>query len=86
MAAAGRAHPDSSVRLVLTGDGGGTRLVALSPAAPAGRVAAEITMPAERFCRLLAGRLTSPLTSAEIDGDRGAAADFLTVAATMGCD
>jgi hypothetical protein len=86
MLAAGRAHPDTSVRLVLTGDGGGTRLVALAPQPAAGRVAAEISMPAERFCRLLAGRLVSPLASAEIDGDRGVAADFLTVAATMGCD
>lgn len=86
LAAAGRAHPARSVRLVLTGDGGGARLVALSPAPPTGAVAAEISMPVERFCRLLAGRLADPLTGAEISGDRAVATDFLTVAATMGCD
>ncbi|SNT63230.1 TIGR03083 family protein [Asanoa hainanensis] len=85
MVAAGREHPGSAVRLVLTGDGGGTQLVRLSPA-PGSAVAAEVSMPAERFCRLLAGRLTSPLHSADVGGDRDVATDFLTVAATMGCD
>ncbi|GIF62117.1 hypothetical protein Ais01nite_01520 [Asanoa ishikariensis] len=85
MVAAGREHPGTAVRLVLTGDGGGTRLVRLSPASGSA-VAAEISMPAERFCRLLAGRLTSPLHSADVGGDRDVATDFLTVAATMGCD
>ena len=47
---------------------------------------AEISLPAERFCRLLAGRLTGSSTSAEVDGDPDAVHDFLTVAATMGCD
>ncbi|MEV0714459.1 maleylpyruvate isomerase family mycothiol-dependent enzyme [Asanoa sp. NPDC050611] len=84
MAAAGRAHPGKAVHLVLTGPGAGTRQIALAPASAPAAVAAGITLPAERFCRLLAGRLTS--AGAEIDGDRGVAVDFLTVAATMGCD
>ncbi|GIF73390.1 hypothetical protein [Asanoa siamensis] len=86
MAAAGRARPAWAVRLVLTGPGGGTRLVDLAPTAAPGTVVAEVTMPAERFCRLVAGRLASAPDSAEIGGDRGAAVDLLTVAATMGCD
>jgi uncharacterized protein (TIGR03083 family) len=87
LGASGRAHPAKAIRLVLTGGGGGTRLVDLSPTSPpAGTVVAEIRMPAERFCRLLAGRLTGPSTGAEISGEPGAANDFLTVAATMGCD
>jgi hypothetical protein len=87
MAAAGRAHPAEAIRLALTGAGGGIRLVGLSPASPAaGAVVAEVSLPAERFCRLLAGRLTGSPAVAEIGGDPVAAADFLAVAATMGCD
>ncbi|MFI7541865.1 hypothetical protein [Actinoplanes sp. NPDC049599] len=87
LAAAGRAHPGRAVRLALTGEGGGIHLVGLSPAAPTGgAVVAEISLPAERFCRLLAGRLTGPAAHAEIGGDPAVAADFLAVAATMGCD
>jgi uncharacterized protein (TIGR03083 family) len=85
--ASGRAHPAKALRVVLTGDGGGIRLVELSPTGRrAGTVVAEIRMPAERFCRLLAGRLGASSPGAEISGERGAANDFLTVAATMGCD
>ena len=89
MDAAGRAHPDKAIRLVLTGAGGGPRLVDLSAVGPApGTVVAELSLPAERFCRVLAGRLVAPSTNAEIEieGDSSAANDFLTVAATMGCD
>ena len=85
--ASGRAHPAKAIRMVLTGDGGGIRLVDLSPIGPPARtVVAEIRMPAERFCRLLAGRLAGSSPGAEISGESGAANDFLTVAATMGCD
>ncbi|MBM2615018.1 maleylpyruvate isomerase family mycothiol-dependent enzyme [Actinoplanes sp. LDG1-06] len=69
-----------AVSLVLTGDGGGTHLA--GPGAPA----AEVTLPAERFCRLLAGRLTADTAGAVVAGDPVAAHTFLTVAATMGCD
>jgi uncharacterized protein (TIGR03083 family) len=87
MDAAGRAHPHRAIRLALTGEGGGIRLVDLSATSPTpGTVTAEISLPAERFCRLLAGRLDASSSNAEIDGDSSAANDFLTVAATMGCD
>ena len=87
MAAAGRGHPAKAIELALTGDGGGRRLVGLSPANPAGGdVVAEISLPADRFCLLLAGRLAGPHLEAEVDGDRVIAGDFLAVAATMGCD
>jgi len=87
MESAGRAHPAEAIRLALTGAGGGVRLVGLSPQSPAaGVVVAEVSLPAERFCRLLAGRLAGAPAIAEIGGDPEAAADFLTVAATMGCD
>jgi uncharacterized protein (TIGR03083 family) len=87
MDAAGRAHPFKAIRLVLTGMGGGTRLANLSTASPAcGTVVAELSLPAERFCRILAGRLVASPTNAEVDGDVRAATDFLTVAAMMGCE
>ena len=85
METAGRAHPHKAIRLMLTGDGGGSRVVDLSPTA-AGVVVAEISLPAERFCRLVAGRLAGSPTGAEVDGDPDVVHDFLTVAATMGCD
>jgi uncharacterized protein (TIGR03083 family) len=87
MDAAGRAHPCKAIRVVLTGVGGATRLVNLSAASRApGTVVAELSLPAERFCRLLAGRIVASSTNAEVDGDFSAANDFFTVAATMGCD
>jgi uncharacterized protein (TIGR03083 family) len=87
MDAAGRAHPDKAIRVVLTGEGGGTRTVNLSAARPApGTVVAELSLPAERFCRLLAGRLVPSSADVEIDGDSGAVSDFSAVAATMGCE
>ncbi|WP_158294211.1 hypothetical protein [Kribbella sp. VKM Ac-2568] len=87
MESAGRAHPYKAMRVVLTGVGGGTRLVDLSAASPTpGTVVVELSLPAVSFCRLLAGRLIAPSAEVEIDGDSSAANDFLTVAATMGCD
>jgi uncharacterized protein (TIGR03083 family) len=86
MDAAGRAHPYQAVRLVLTGVGGGIRLVGLASSPAPGSVVAELSLPAERFCRMIAGRLVPSPANVEINGDAGAAADFLTVVATMGCD
>lgn len=86
MDAAGRAHAYEAVRVVLTGEGGGTRLVDLSASSAPGTEVAQLSMSAERFCRLVAGRLTASSANVEIGGDSGAANDFLTVAATMGCD
>jgi uncharacterized protein (TIGR03083 family) len=87
MDAAGRGHPDAAVRLQLTGPGGAEHTVplsALTPAPPA--PAAEVRLPAERFGRLLAGRVPVTATVAEITGDRALATDMLAVAATLGCD
>jgi uncharacterized protein (TIGR03083 family) len=89
MDAAGSGHPHRALRLVLTGPGGIRRQVPLSaasPVAPAGEVVAEVTMPAVRFCRLLAGRVPVAEAGAEAGGDPVAVAHFLSVAVTMGCD
>jgi uncharacterized protein (TIGR03083 family) len=85
MDAAGHGCPHQAVRLVLTGPGGGERQVALSATAP-GAVVAEVTMPAERFCRLLAGRVPAAEAGAQTRGDPAAVAHILAVAVTMGCD
>jgi uncharacterized protein (TIGR03083 family) len=87
MDAAKRAHPGKAVRLELTGPGGGGHTVPLSARGgePPGPVA-EVRLPAERFGRLLAGRVPVTGRVAEISGHRPAALDLLTVAATLGCD
>jgi uncharacterized protein (TIGR03083 family) len=89
MDAAGAGHPHQAIRLVLTGAGGGERQVPLSAAVPSpdtGDVVAEVTLPAVRFCRLLAGRIPVAEAGAETRGDPAAVAHFLAVAVTMGCD
>jgi uncharacterized protein (TIGR03083 family) len=88
MDAAGRGRPHQVIRLTLTGPGGGERLVALSAATPTtgSTVVAEVTVAAELFCRLVAGRAGVLPAGVSVGGDTGAAAAFLGVAATMGCD
>jgi uncharacterized protein (TIGR03083 family) len=86
MEAAGRAHPGRAVRLELTGPGGAGHLTPLSSRGGDPEVTAGVRLPAERFGRLLAGRVPVTATVAEITGDRAAALDMLAVAATLGCD
>ena len=87
MDAAGRGRPGTSVRLVLTGPGGDQHLMALSARGPGDSPpVAEVEMPADRFGRLLAGRVEVTGSVAVITGDRPAALDLLAVAATMGCE
>lgn len=84
MDAAGRGRP-GWVLLRLGGPGGGAHRVTLSSATTATTdpPTAEIGLDADGFCRLMAGRATPAAT---VRGDRRAAADLLTVAATLGCD
>jgi hypothetical protein len=88
MDAAGRGRPYQLIRLTLTGPGGGERLAALSATSPTtgSTVVGEISLPAAVFCRLLAGRVAPPPAGTLITGDRLAAGELLSVAATMGCD
>ena len=64
------------------------RVVALSAGGPASAAAvvAEVSLPAANFCRLLAGRLDPAASGVRVSGNPSAAAAFLAVAATMGCD
>jgi uncharacterized protein (TIGR03083 family) len=85
--AAGRGRPGSCVRLVLTGPGGVSHLAAMSArGASLGSPLAEVAMPAERFGRLMAGRVPVAGAAATVTGERAAALDLLTVAATLGCE
>jgi uncharacterized protein (TIGR03083 family) len=87
MDAKGKAHHGCAVRLMLTGPGGSDHVVPLSARVgdPPGTVA-EVRLPADRFGRLLAGRVPVTGSVAVVSGDRGAAFDLLAVAATLGCD
>jgi uncharacterized protein (TIGR03083 family) len=85
MDAAGRGRTGASVALRLSGPGGGAFDVGMS-ARSAGPVIARVDMPAERFGRLMAGRLVVSASVASVAGDRSAALDLLAVAATLGCE
>lgn len=86
MDAAGRAHPGHAVRLLLSGDGGGAHVVPLSSTYDGAAPTADVALPAERFCRLMAGRADPAGPEIRVTGDSRAARDFLAVAATLGCD
>ena len=84
--AAGRARP-GRVLLDLTGPGGGEHVVGMGKrAATDGARIAEVRMPADRFGRLMAGRIPVTPAVAVVHGDRSAAFDLLAVAATLGCE
>jgi uncharacterized protein (TIGR03083 family) len=87
MDAAGRAH-HGSVRLALSGGGGGTHTVPLTATGPGGDlpVVAEVALPAVSFCRLMAGRSAPAESGIRVTGDERAAADLIVVSATLGCD
>jgi hypothetical protein len=81
MAATGRARPGRSARLVLTGDGGGSWLVALDPAeAAADEPDVTLTAGALDWCLLAAERLAPTDLDRTVDGDPGLA-DALVAAA-----
>jgi uncharacterized protein (TIGR03083 family) len=87
-----RAHGDPagrSVRLVLTGAGGGTWPAALaagadrdSPPAPAARIVADTVM----FCRLVANRADPKTFPAQVSGDEELARDVFAGAAALAFD
>jgi uncharacterized protein (TIGR03083 family) len=84
--AAHRARP-GSVLLDLTGPGGAEHVVGMGMrAAKDGARMAEVRMPADRFGRLMAGRVPVTPAVAVVHGDRSAALDLLAVAATLGCE
>jgi uncharacterized protein (TIGR03083 family) len=85
MARAERAHSGETVRLVLTGNGGGTWNVPLDSAAPA-PADVRIVVEAVTFCRLVANRQDPTHVGAVITGDHALGADVLVGAAALAFD
>ncbi|WP_433378400.1 maleylpyruvate isomerase family mycothiol-dependent enzyme [Actinoplanes sp. CA-142083] len=86
MDAAGRGR-SGAVRLFLTGPGSASHVVPLSSSSAVSSPSlAQVEIPADRFGRLMAGRVPVTPGVAVIDGSRTAALDLLTVAATLGCE
>jgi hypothetical protein len=86
MDTAGRGHPGKAIQLALTGGGGGTYVVPLSATYDGAAPSAELALAAVRFCRLMAGRAAPAGSGIRVSGDEEVAADFIAVAATLGCD
>lgn len=84
---AGRARPDATVRLVLTGRGGGTWR---RPAALGGTVRDDddvlIVADAIGFCRLTANRLSAAELGAYIEGDQSLGAAVLAAMPALAVD
>ncbi|GIF21475.1 uncharacterized protein (TIGR03083 family) [Actinoplanes tereljensis] len=77
---------DSAAGGSFAGSAGDSAGGSFAGSASDGAPVAEVRLPAERFGRLLAGRIPAPASAAEISGDRPAALDLLAVAATLGCE
>ncbi|MFC4119227.1 maleylpyruvate isomerase family mycothiol-dependent enzyme [Nonomuraea zeae] len=75
---------DVSATVVLTGPGGGTWTVPLSPASD--HVAVLLSADAVDFCRLLANRWPPDAFPYAAEGDPALARDMIRAAATLGCD
>lgn len=75
---------DVSATVVLTGPGGGTWTIPLSPTS--GHVAVLISADAVGFCRLLGNRLPPGSFPYAAEGDPILARDMIRAAATLGCD
>lgn len=86
LAATGHDRPGRTLRLVLTGPGGGEWHVPLSPNTEPGPADVTITAGTEDFCRLLANRQSPSTFRHTAEGDAGVLADVLTIAATLGCE
>lgn len=83
----GRARPGATVRLVLTGAGGGVwrRPAAPGEAPPPPGRSDDVTLVAEahRFCRLFHAQLDAVGAGVHVEGDRSLAADVLAAAGAL---
>ncbi|WP_203991525.1 maleylpyruvate isomerase family mycothiol-dependent enzyme [Sphaerisporangium rufum] len=88
MALSGLAAPGRTLRLTLTGDGGGTWHLPLAPQEPAEPPAGtpadtEISCDAVAFCFLLGGRGSPDAFPADVHGDHALARDILHAAPAL---
>jgi hypothetical protein len=74
LALAGHDHSDRTVRIVLTGDGGGTWVIGYGTNPPADPDTTFI-VDAVEFCRMAAQRLSIDALAIDVDGDRSFADD-----------
>jgi uncharacterized protein (TIGR03083 family) len=74
-----------TVRLVLTGEGGGTWDFPLGPGAPVAPTATIVTNAVD-YCRLVANRVTPDDLDCEIEGDRNLAERVLVGASMLALD
>jgi uncharacterized protein (TIGR03083 family) len=74
LALAGHDHSDRTVRVVLTGDGGGTWVIGYGTNPPADPDTTFI-VDAVEFCRMAAQRLSIDALAIDVDGDRSFADD-----------
>jgi uncharacterized protein (TIGR03083 family) len=77
---AGRAAPGRSLRLVLTGPGGGDWLVPLEPGAEVGVPDTEVTLDVLEFCFVVADRRRPRDMPVGVSGDDRLAGDLLAAA------
>jgi uncharacterized protein (TIGR03083 family) len=69
-----------TVRVVLTGDGGGDWLLGARPGAPEGAPAVVLTADVLDFCLLAAGRLSPAQLAFTVEGDAGLASELIQAA------
>jgi hypothetical protein len=78
----GTPHPDDTVKVVLTGTGGGTFTARLGPSAPA-EPASMLVVEAIDFCRLAGGAIAPDELRYDAEGDLAVVRDLLAGAATF---
>jgi uncharacterized protein (TIGR03083 family) len=83
--AAARGAAAQTVRIVLTGDGGGTWTIPLGPDAPAAPTSVIVSDAAD-FCRLVANRIDPAELDCELEGDVTLGRELLATAPTLAMD
>lgn len=86
IARAGRVRPETTVRLVLTGAGGGTWDLSLDGTPVIGRAASRIVVDATTFCRVVGNRADLAGVDPVVSGDHATATDVFVGAAALALD